>query len=263
MTARNTNGLANGKTLWTILLLASASAGVAQNRAQPQGATSTLPSFDVVSVKHSGQLGNGRQLAQSSYQGGRLVLEESLGDLLRTAYKVEYRDLVGPDWLFHDIYDIRAIAPPDTNWKTVRMMLQTMLAERLALKYHLDERVAPIYALVVGKEKLGITIAVSQTEKVKTMGTTRFTGASSLATFVQYLSANMDRPVLDMTGLQGVYDFDLNWQPEYDEMMRESGHSDPQVFFWAVRLIGLNLEPRKAPMKIMVIDHVNKEPTPN
>ena len=97
--------------------------------------------------------------------------------------------------------------------------------------------------------------------------------ADTLARFV-------DRPVVDMTGLKGSYDFSLEFQPEdFQAMMirsaiaagitlppqalqfmeRASGDSLPN----ALQTIGLKLDRTKAPIEVVAIDQIQKTPTGN
>ena len=99
------------------------------------------------------------------------------------------------------------------------------------------------------------------------------------AGLVDLLSRFVDRPVLDVTELKGKYDLTL--EVPLDEVLnlarsqgvnvpfRPSGDagraSDPGTgtIFAAIQQFGLKLEPRKAPIELLVIDHVEKAPTEN
>jgi uncharacterized protein (TIGR03435 family) len=99
------------------------------------------------------------------------------------------------------------------------------------------------------------------------------------ATFADTLARFVDRPILDQTGLTGTYDFALDVSPEdYMAMIVRSALSagvqlPPQAmraleasgdtFFSAIEKLGLKLEPRKGPVEILVIDHMERKPTEN
>ena len=73
-----------------------------------------------------------------------------------------------------------------------------------------------------------------------------------------------DRQVVDRTGVQGQFQFDLDWSKEILATVQEFGpHGDPNIVFTGVKRLGLKLEARKEPVRTMVIDHVNREPTAN
>jgi uncharacterized protein (TIGR03435 family) len=67
------------------------------------------------------------------------------------AYKVKRHQVVAPDWVFTERYDILAKMPEGSNKDQVPEMLQLLLAERFGLKFHRESKEQSIYALVVGK----------------------------------------------------------------------------------------------------------------
>ena len=86
------------------------------------------------------------------------------------------------------------------------------------------------------------------------------------------LSSLMDRPVIDMTRLSATYDFTLYWAPEYPMVEpnpkplsadAEPPEPAPTIFAAVQEQLGLKLEPRKIPMDIVCIDHIEKTPTGN
>ena len=102
--------------------------------------------------------------------------------------------------------------------------------------------------------------------------------AMTMANLADMLSRFTERPVMDMTSITGKYDFDLAFAPEVIRGMRGPGPgpgpggerpagaeaSEPAgSIFDAVGQYGLKLEPRKAPMEILTIDHIEKTPTEN
>jgi uncharacterized protein (TIGR03435 family) len=89
--------------------------------------------------------------------------------------------------------------------------------------------------------------------------------ASTMAEFAAYLSTETDRPVLDWTGTNGRYVFDLDWRYALQEHDRVDGPYGkvvpPAVIFDAVKAAGLKLTPRKARISKLIVDHVDKTPT--
>jgi uncharacterized protein (TIGR03435 family) len=72
-----------------------------------------------------------------------------------------------------------------------------------------------------------------------------------------HLSHSVERPVLDKTGLRGSYDFTLSWTPDYGGP--PAPDSNGVGLFTAIQeQLGLKLEPQKAPIQILVIDHAEK-----
>ena len=75
-----------------------------------------------------------------------------------------------------------------------------------------------------------------------------------------YDAADLDRPVVNMTGLTGFYDFQLKWTPGMAG--EQSDPSRPDFFTAITEQLGLKLEPRKHLMEVLVIDHAEM-PTQN
>lgn len=78
----------------------------------------------------------------------------------------------------------------------------------------------------------------------------------------------VDRPVLDLTELEGLYDFTLEWSLDGGQMAaalgitREEDPSRPSIFTAVQKQLGLKLEPARAPIDVLVIDYAEK-PSPN
>ena len=105
--------------------------------------------------------------------------------------------------------------------------------------------------------------------------------SATLSTVAEMISRFSERPVVDMTGIQGQYDFDLVFSPETMRNMPavvrgpmappsagEQLPADPPAeragsIYDSVQRYGLKLEPRKAPMEVLIVDHIEKEPTEN
>src|ERR1035438_466659 len=122
----------------TVVLLVAAGA-----RAQPV--------FDVASVKinHFGESGGHRD---TSRPGVVEFTNSTLEACIRWAYDVRDFQIIGaPSWLNGDRYDIHAKAPPTTSEQQLRVMLQSLLAERFKLQIHRETKELPVYSLVVLK----------------------------------------------------------------------------------------------------------------
>jgi uncharacterized protein (TIGR03435 family) len=102
----------------------------------------------------------------------------------------------------------------------------------------------------------------------------------TMTAFADTLARFVDRPVVDMTDLKGTYDLELELSPEDframsirsaiaagvtlpPEAMRLLENAGDDSLFAALQLVGLKLEPRKAPLEVLVIDHAEKNPTEN
>ncbi len=184
----------------------------------------------------------------------------------------------GPKWL-EEFYDIDArISPEDlAAWqhqgpenKMFKLMLQAALRERCHLAIHLAMVEGPIFQLVVSKRGLK---RVAQTKDgevfpsnsirllplggrlVPSVGDLRFF-AMSMASFAAHLSSESDVPIVDATGLAGLYDFTLARTPKEDNPLQ----SDPVPYQLAE--LGLELKRAKGTLPTLVIDHIER-PTSN
>ena len=138
---------------------------------------------------------------------------------------------------------------------------------------------ASIYALVPGKSGLIIQLSPDQTpwsgDHPDEPGTTganmdvrmgSLTGDSvPLALFVNFLSGQVGRPVVNRTGLTGRYAIELHWTPDLAPVPPDAGNPQPQPdpsaasLFTAIQeQLGLRLESTKGPVEVLVIDRVEK-----
>src|SRR5258708_3197378 len=130
------------------LILAAAFA----SQAYPQP---TRPAFEVADIRPANpantQPGKPRLLP-----GGRAELPGMTVKLLITqAYAVQENAIVGlPKWAENARFDIVAKAPPDSDLKLLRLMLQSLLADRFKFEFHNEDKLMPVYVLSVGKRAL-------------------------------------------------------------------------------------------------------------
>jgi uncharacterized protein (TIGR03435 family) len=201
--------------------------------------------------------------------------------LLRNAFGLEDDRILGaPAWVKTSRFDIEAkVAESDIPMvrnMTVnqrREMLRPFLEERFGLKFHYESRTLPVYVLVTGKN--GSKMKPFQPPGDPAKNGLRSTGRGHLnaqgipmAILVSELANDVGRTVLDETKLDGKYDFTLEWQPDDALPMAASDNGLAQdsvgsSLFTAVQeQLGLKLEPRKGPISVLVIDHI-EAPSPN
>jgi len=220
---------------------------------------------------------------------GRVRLEGwDLLRLIAAAYSVRATDVSGPAWLGDQVFDIEAKIPEGTPKEQLNALLQSLLEERFGLKVHRERQTRQGFALVIGKNGPKLKAAgpaadppqpLSPEEQrakaqenlaamMKRMQQNRQNGtprpgintahwdsvtterfASALVRFVQ-------APVVDMTGLTGKYEINV-------ETWRATDDDPGQTIFEAVEKLGLKLEPRKIKVETVVVDQVSKTPTAN
>jgi uncharacterized protein (TIGR03435 family) len=185
-------------------------------------------------------------------------------DIVLEAYHLtDYQLSGGPDWFDNDRFDLEAKAATPADENQLRLMLQTLLAERFKLVARRATKEMPVYALTVAKS--GPTIhelkpgdpfpktakemaALTKLRDIQGTPAGAWSDRGTMQYFADKLSRNpsIDRPVLDKTGLQGVYLILVRWGTE-------------DSFMAAVEeQFGLKFEPQKAPMDTLVIDHIEK-----
>jgi bla regulator protein BlaR1 len=213
-------------------------------------------------------------------QTHRIHLTSSAGLLVLFAYNLPFgsertRIVGGPDWLLTAQYDIQAKIDdslyaamqkmaPEQQREQVDLMEQSLLAERFELKMHFETRDMPVYALVVAKGGLKLTPAKDgETTSISSLNSEMIAKSVTLDDFAQssLWTPIGGRLVVDQTGLKGAYDFTLNWGQEQivaPEAGQESAPVLSPIFTAIQQQLGLKLVPTKAPVEVMVIDHIEK-----
>jgi len=193
-----------------------------------------------------------------------------LNTLILSAYNLKSVQLTGgPDWIHDEHYDIVAKAPPNTTNRS-HQMLQTLLADRFKLITHRETRVLPVLALVLAKggPKFGVVKETRPGDGDFKIGRGRLSGqAVTMQDLADMLVNQVDRIVLDKTGLTGKFDINLQWTPDVNAAPGNDREvaPDPDGPSLATALseqLGLRFEATKAPVPILVIDHVER-PTAN
>lgn len=227
--------------------------------------------FEVVSIKPNNSMsGNSGTTTDRGMMTGNNI---SLRSLIMRAYDIRDYQLEGPDWLGSEHFDISAKFPDSVSaqrlgreqYKAVfGSMMQGMLAERFKLTVHRDRKTMGVYALVVGKSGIKFKEVPPSGSSSSNSNNTHYTGSGiSMESFAAWLSQHVDIPVRDFTGLKGVYDLKLDWQDERQGHDNADPVSGPGITEAVEEQLGLKLEHRKAPIDVLVVDHVEKTPTEN
>ena len=214
-------------------------------------------SFEVASIKpHPGII---TFAADPWVKGNRVTATAStLLDLIESAYRARRDQIVGlPGWADSEHYDLEASAGASAiTTDQMRGMLQVLLAERFQLRIHHETREVPMYALVVDKK--GLKLKESSPHEPPEG---RITGDGSgmhmevakgtMAQLASRLSSNgAGQPVMDKTGLPGIYSYKLDWvnAPGADSELATLSIALPEQ-------LGLRLEPTKGESDIIVVEH--------
>jgi len=242
-------------TVWVVLGLITAW----PLRAQPPDVT---PTFDVASVKphqESNPLGTMMQELPGRIQYRRINLLAAI----RRAYNVESRQIAGPAWLSTETYDIEAKLPTDAPGARLQLMLQNLLAERFHLRVHHDKKELPAYNLMLAKD--GLKMHRSESGRLgynpsRDSSGRHLRGRITLPILANNLSDILSRPVSDQTGMDGLYDIDLNF---IDDAPTQGSAIYPGIVTALQEQLGLTLESRKALFDMIIVDQAEKIPTEN
>ncbi len=249
------------------ILAQSTPQSTAPEQVQPM-APNAHPTFAVATIKPH-DAASPRQGFNT--EGRRITIRnENLTSLLMFAYAIHKRQIAGlPDQIAAISYDI--VGTTDTagepSLRQFQEMLQKLLAERFQLTFHREKRPMPVFAIAVAKGEPKLTPAAQPNAEADdfnsangTEQTIRFTSAT-VADFALNEQFFLDRPVVDQTGLTARYDFTLRYTR--DETATSNDPNAPPGLFTAIEeQLGLKFQPTKAPIDVLVIDHI-APPTPN
>ena len=267
------------------------------------GAGFAQPAFEAASVKifpegapvqFSGCMGG-----PGSDDPGRIDCRyASLQMLLARAYEVKTQEIFGPGWIETAHFDILAKLPHGATREQVPAMFRTLLAERFKVALHHETRPLPGYAITVAKSGLKIketdnTAApedppsdgkIHRDEEgfpilrpsvirqgaviLYNNGRARLTGGNiPMRQLAESLSRQLDRIVVDETGLPGKYDMTLNWTPEPPEpgaRPRDASSAPSVDLLTALETqLGLKLVSKKVDRDTLVVDRAEKVPVDN
>lgn len=228
-------------------------------------APSATPVFDVAAIRQNLATRGRPRINSTPFDGNFTATYATLKFLIEYAYGLPQTQVIGgPDWLNSTRFDIKAKSsialneqlhnlPSDQGKLDKRLMLRSLLTERFKLKAHQETRELPIFALVVAKNgpKLdksdeGAPIVRGWEGHLTVEG-----GENTVANFAAELSKRVGRIVLDKTGIKGRYSIDLDWSEDND-----IDDDTPSIFTAIREQLGLRLQSQKAPVPVVIIDHV-------
>jgi uncharacterized protein (TIGR03435 family) len=224
------------------------------------------PAFEVATIKPSPPDAKGWSYGTRTRQFA--AKNQTVEELMKFAWDLRDRQFQGaPAWFSETKFDIAA--EPDTpglpSLNQYRLMLRKLLADRFKLKTHTIQPIFPVYALTIDKNppKLTPTDPEFGRESIYTKGT------PDGQTLVHFLSNTMqlfigtlmnfipDRQIVDETGLTGRFDFDIILSADFMQP-NSSADDKANAFIQAIQPLGFKLVPKKAPLDVLVIDHVEK-----
>jgi len=233
-------------------------------QAQTPEPAATAPAYDVSTIKPSNpdatNAGSMFNSVSGRYEGTSITLRGLLG----SAFGKRDSLIVGmPAWAKELHFDVQAkfIAADDKPGKKLTIkeqqaMLRKLLEDRFQLKWHMEQRELPVYELVVtkGGSKMSPPAVTDKGGGINMRQRGALAGKNcSMEILASVLSDQVQRPVVDLTGLTGSYDFTLKFTGE-----EAAADTDAPSLFTAIQeQLGLKLQPAKAMQEVLIIDSVS------
>ena len=231
--------------------------------------------FDVVSIRRNSSLATGG--GGGPRPGGRYRLTNMpVRGLVAVAHGLpRNRVLGGPGWLDTDRYDIDALGKDAPTNEEAAQMLRAMLRDRFQLVTRREQRDLPVFFLVRGRPggNLGPALRPSRFDCTDPKGRAQaaadpagpgcgitfdtgfYRGIAQLSVLEPVLTGAAGRPVLNRTGLDGWYEFELKWS----ELGSDAPRDDAVSIFTAVQeQLGLRLDQGTAPLDVIVIERIER-----
>jgi uncharacterized protein (TIGR03435 family) len=269
--------------------------------------TDTLPAFEAASIKPSDPAAQG-QFVRRQPGGRFSTSNMPLRALVGIAYQLQDFQLDNvPDWAGSERYDITAKFPgdppptPPGTADDMMLALRHLLADRFNLRVHLDAKDLPIYALVRSRpDRLGAHLEKSTLDCQALMqgqlaaaraggpppqppppdasgrpacgirggfGTLAGNGFP-LSQLANVLSQLLRRTVVDRTGLEGAWAFDLKFTPDSSQLppgapppgvnIPAPDPDSPSIFTAVEEQLGLKLDSTRGPVDVLVVDRLER-----
>ena len=248
----------------------------------------------VASVKEN-RSGSNESFTRRLPGGTFLASNMRLHNLIAFAYGLQpFQVEGGPDWTRELRFDVTIrtetnVGPAAIGPTQIGLQLsRAVLAERFALKAHHETRERPVFLLVRARRDgaLGPRLTQSKTDcaalardagatgapwpprsaegrilcGLQAQGDTLTAGGYPMSEFQRFLTGQTQRTVIDKSGLEGAWDFDLTFAPP--NVAAEPDRNVPTLFTALQEQLGLKLEAARGPAEVLVIDRAER-PTPD
>jgi bla regulator protein BlaR1 len=241
-------------------------------------ATSAVKKFEVATVKVNDQTNPAWHLGPPG-RGSISIQNRPLRGIIVQSFRTQGNMVFGgPDWIRSTNYDIVGKGPdPNMTNPEVWEMMRSLLIERFHLKYHIEDREMPVFALTVvpggHKLKLGENGRCAEDIKagkncgdiiVPPFGAAMYN--MPIGALITSIGVRAGRPIVDKTGLTGKYDVNVTWLPDgakleeldLQNIPAEYRPQDMTVFEALEKQAGLKLVSERAAMPVLVIDSVSQ-----
>jgi len=227
------------------------------------------PGWEVATVRPS----DPDEQEQSFSVRGRHVLikRQSVETMLMVGYGLQKSQIANaPEWVKTESFDVDGFpdAAGQPSVQQFQSMVRKLLVERFGLKMHKEQREMAAYALTIAKGGMKLTPTSSDPSALPEQEVQggnadrqlKFTNVS-MQDFSLMLLYEVDKPLVDRTGLSGRYDFRVTFTKD-ESSVPAGGSSSPGLFTAMQEQLGLKLEPVKTAVDVLVVDRIQK-PTAN
>jgi uncharacterized protein (TIGR03435 family) len=259
--------------------------GAATLTGAAQSPAPATPTFEVISIKRN----------VSNEPGGFIRLEEGVrfnatgvpfSFIIRQAFGLLETQLANePDWAKSERYDIRAKAPDGVEVsQNLRPLLRSLLKDRLGLQSHTEQRELPTYDLVLSRSdgRLGAKLSQAGFDCSQPLSVARPKPGPSgdavctitpgpgrlsvrgfpMASVAGALVNQVQRTVVDKTGLSGPWNFELLYTPDRPAVVNGAivppNPDAPSLFTALQEQLGLKLESSRGPVDVLVVDRLER-----
>jgi uncharacterized protein (TIGR03435 family) len=249
------------------------------------GQDRTAPAFEVVVLKRN--ISGDSSMSAGSRPGGvSTMVNGPISSIFGNAYRTPSNEIVGaPDWFTTERYDLTARVVGNPTAEQRQQLWRELFADRMQLRAHYETREQPTFALVLARSdgRLGPNIKRSPTDCAARAAaassgeqlappplasngmqacSSRFgpgtivSGGQTMARIAQSISGLAGRFTIDRTGLQGEYEFTLQYSAANPQDAPAA--DQPNIFTALQEQLGLKLEPTRSAVEIVVIDHIER-----
>ncbi|MEO8099202.1 MAG: TIGR03435 family protein [Acidobacteriota bacterium] len=222
--------------------------------------------FEVATIKPAPLQAIGRTstgMSSNTDTGSLVYSNVNLKEVIGKAYNVQQYQIEAPGWMETERFDIEAKYPAQSAPDQVPLMLQALLRVRFQLMIHRETKELPVYALTVAKS--GPKVKTAEADGGISSNSNRETwnvaAKITMRRFAEFLTGPAGRPVVDHSDLKGSYDIALAWST--DNAPAKNTAAGPSLFTALQEQLGLKLESTKGPVEIVVVDHMDRQPSEN
>ena len=248
-----------------IVSLAAAQDAQPKPEAPTSMAANADPAYEVAAIK----LADPDSTNTGFYMRGRrmVVANKTLRQMFFFAYSGHPKQLIaGLPESATEHYDVDGVldTPGQPSLIQMKSVVQKLLAERFALKFHSETQLLSVYVLSVApggpriaKTKAGPDDVVGhETDDTHNGMASQNVFNRSMSQFAVSVQGFLDRPVVDQTGLAGKWDLKWTWTTDESRLPPDIVNPPPGIFTAIQEQLGLKLEAKKAPCTVYIVDHV-------